>query len=139
MTYTLAPITISGYLRGQVYSKEIKSSTISTTINNIAEVLQAVDGTTTYMHRAYKRTWSLTWEMIIYSSSAPNYPLDTVASLRNFYTSMDSVNSSFVLTFEGIQYNVIPEPNSFELDLAATNVTLTNIPYYNVSFRLVEV
>lgn len=139
MTYTLAPITISGYLRGQVYSKEIKSSTISTTINNIAEVLQAVDGTTTYMHRAYKRTWNLTWEMIIYSSSAPNYPLDTVASLRNFYTGMDSVNSSFVLTFEGIKYNVIPEPNSFELDLAATNVTLTKIPYYNVSFRLVEV
>jgi hypothetical protein len=138
MTYKLTPITISGYKRGQVYFKELKSSSVSTTINNIGEVLQAVDGSTTYMHRSYKRTWSLSWNMIIFSSAAPNYPLDTVASLRDFFTSMDSVSSSYVFTFEDVQYKVIPEPNSFEVELSANNVMLTNVPYYNVSFRLVE-
>jgi hypothetical protein len=136
--YTLKPIFFSGSLSGAAFREEIKASEISTAINNVSEVLQAVDGTSTYMHRAYKRTWSISWTNIVYSGSA-GYPLSTVVKLRQIYESFASPLTSIKLGFEGYEYDVFFEPNSWQAGLTANTVSLTNKPYYNVSFRVVEI
>lgn len=138
MTYTITPIYLSGYLRGNIFYQNLKASSISTSITNVGEVLQAVDGSIHYLHRNYKRSWDAQWQMIVYSGSV-SYPLDTVVRLRDVYESFDSTLTSVVLRFEDKTYPVVPEPNSWTAELAANMVTMTNIPYYNVSFRLLEI
>jgi hypothetical protein len=138
MTYTIKPIYLSGYLRGNQFYQDLKSSSIGTTLNNVGEVLQAVDGSIHYLHRAYKRSWDVQWQMIIYSG-ASLYPLDTVVKLRAIVESFDSLETDMLLTFEEKKYKVIVDPNSWQADLAAVNVSMTSVPYYNVSFRLIEV
>lgn len=138
MTYTITPIYLSGYIRGNVFYQNLKASSIGTSITNVSELLQAVDGSVHYFHRNYKRSWDAQWQMIIYSGSAL-YPLDTVVRLRAVYEAFDSVTTSMVLNFEDKLYPVIPEPNSWRSELAANTVTMTKIPYYNVSFRLLEI
>jgi hypothetical protein len=138
MTYTIKPIYLSGYLRGNQFYQDLKSSSIGTTLNNVGEILQAVDGSIHYLHRAYKRSWDVQWQMIIYSG-APLYPLDTVVKLRAIVEAFDSLDTDILLTFEEKKYKVIVDPNSWQADLAAVNVSMTNVPYYNVSFRLIEV
>lgn len=137
MTYTIKPIYLSGYVRGNVFYQNLKASSIGTSITNVGEVLQAVDGSINYLHRAYKRSWDVQWQMIIYSGGV-DYPLDTVVKLRTVYESFDSATTDMLLMFEEKPYSVIVEPNSWRADLAANSVSLTNIPYYNVSFRLLE-
>lgn len=137
MTYTIKPIYLSGYVRGNVFYQNLKASSIGTSITNVGEVLQAVDGSINYLHRAYKRSWDVQWQMIIYSGGV-DYPLDTVVKLRTIYESFDSTTTDMLLMFEEKPYSVIVEPNSWRADLAANSVSLTNIPYYNVSFRLLE-
>jgi hypothetical protein len=138
MTYTIKPIYLSGYLRGDVFYQNLKASSISNAISNVGEILQSVDGSIHYLHRAYKRSWDVQWQMIIYSGS-PTYPLDTVVKLRTIVEAFDSLETDLLLVFEEKSYNVIVDPNSWQADLAANSVSMTNIPYYNVSFRLLEV
>jgi hypothetical protein len=136
-SYTIQPIYFSGSLSGAAFRQDLKASEITTTINNIAEVLQAVDGTSTYMHRAYKRVWSVSWTNIVYSGAA-GYPLATVMNLRGIYESFGSTLTSIKLGFEGYEYDVFFEPNSWQSGLTANTVSLTNKPYYTVSFRVIE-
>jgi hypothetical protein len=137
-SYTLQPIYLSGYLHGSAFHQDLKSTSIAAVINNVSEVLQAIDGTSTYLHRAYKTTWSLSWNIIVFSGSEA-YPLATVSKLRHLYQGFSSTNTSIVLGYEGKEYSVFFEPNSWQAELAATNVSMTKKPYYNVSFRLVEI
>lgn len=129
---------MSGYLSGIAFHQSLKATSISTAINNVAEVVQAVDGTNSYLHRAYKRTWSLSWNLIKYTASE-TYPLATVKKLQEIYTSFASVSTTVFLGVNSEEYLVFFEPNSWNAELAASNVTMTNIPYYNVSFRAVEI
>jgi hypothetical protein len=137
MTYQIQPIYLSGYLNNVAFYQNLKASSITNAVSNVGEVLQAVDGSLTYLHRAYKRSWDVQWQMIIYSGLA-TYPLDTVVNLRKIYESFSSLQTSVLLTFEDNQYPVIVEPNTWKAELAANNVSLTKVPYYNVSFRLLE-
>lgn len=137
MTYQIQPIFLSGYISGQAFYQNLKSSSINSSITNVGEVLQAIDGSINYLHRAYKRTWDLQWQMIIFSGAA-SYPLDTVVNLRRVYESFGSISTDMLLSFENKKYPVIAEPNSWRADLVANNVSLTKVPYYNVSFRLLE-
>lgn len=138
MTYTIQPIYLSGSLHGYGFYQDLKATSITTTMNNVSEVLQAVDGTNSYLHRSYKHVWNVTFNMIVYSGSA-GYPLATVANLRGIYQGFSSVSTSVIFCFESKQYPVFFEPGSWQAELASTTVTMTNKPYYNVSFRLVEI
>lgn len=139
MTYTIKAIYLSGSLHGTPFYQNLRATSISTTMNNISEVLQAVDGTNSYLHRAYKRAWNVTFNMIVYSSSSDTYPLATVEGLRDIYEGFSSVSTSIHFVFEQTRYRVFFEPNSWQAELAATTVSMTKQPYYNVSFRLVEI
>ncbi len=138
MSYTIQPIFLSGYIRGNSFYLDLKASSVNSTVSNVGEVLQAVDGSIHYLHRAYKRAWDFQWEMIVYSGSG-SYPLNTVVSLRSVFQAFDALDTDIVLNFENVKYNVIVEPNTWQAQLAANTISLTNVPYYNVAFRLIEV
>jgi hypothetical protein len=137
-TYTLPLITITGYINGVAFNQSIKPTSIKRAENNVGEKLQAVDGSVIYMHRSFKRAWDLTWDRIVFSGSL-SYPLNTVAGLRYIYTGVQYVNSEFWLTVDNQTFQIIPDPGSWSEDLSANSVSLTNKPYYNVTFRVVEI
>jgi hypothetical protein len=141
---TLNKILVSGYVQGTVYFSELKPSTMSYTVKNIAELIEAVDGTVNYMHRNYKGSWSTSWQLIPKSFNVP-VAINTVDQLREIYQSVQYTNTALWICFQNTQTGVIsstqiiPEPNSYSEELAATQVSLTNKPLYNVSMRFIEV
>ena len=137
-TYTLPSISISGYINGAAFYQSIKPTSINRVDNNIGEKLEAVDGSVTYMHRAFKRAWTLSWSNIVFSASA-GYPLNTVAGLKTIFTGVQYTNSAFWFNVDDLTFQMIPDPGSWSEDLSATSVSLTNKPYYNVTFKVVEV
>lgn len=136
-TYTINPIYVSGHINSQVFYMDLKASSVGRTITNIGEFFTAVDGSNSYLHRAYKHAWDLSWEYICYSG-AVNYPLATVQRLEQIYRSAEYAGTSLIFGMDLQEYPVLIEPNSWQANLAASAVSLTNKPYYNVSFRLVE-
>lgn len=136
-TYTINPIYVSGYINSQAFYMDLKASSVARSITNIGEFFTAVDGSNSYLHRAYKQSWDLSWEYICYSG-ATNYPLATVQRLEQLYRSAEYSGTSLVFGMDLQEYPVLVEPNSWQANLAASTVSLTNKPYYNVSFRLVE-
>lgn len=137
-TYTLPSITITGRLNGADFSQFIKPTSINRIENAVGEKLEAVDGSVTYMHRAFKRAWNLTWNNIVYSANS-GYPLNTVKDLKLLYAGIGYVDSEFWFCVDNNTFRVIPDPGSWTEDLSANTVSLTNKPYYNVSFKLVEI
>jgi hypothetical protein len=129
---------MSGYINGAAFYQSIKPTSINRVENNIGEKLEAVDGSVTYMHRAFKRAWTLSWSNIVYTASA-GYPLNTVAGLKTIFTGVQYANSAFWFNVDDLTFQMIPDPGSWTEDLTATTVSLTNKPYYNVSFKVVEV
>lgn len=91
-----------------------------------------------YLHRSFKEQWTVSWNLIRYNAPA-GYPLATVQKLKELYKSVALSGTSLVMGVEGQKYNVIPDPNSWSEQLSANEVSMTNVPYYTVSFRVVEV
>jgi hypothetical protein len=137
MTYTIQPIYMSGYINGQAFYYDLKSTSVGSSLQNVGDLVTAVDGSKTYLHRTYKRVWDLSWEYICYSGG-PAYPLATVLKLQELYTSAAYPNTQLVFGMDSQDFLVLVEPNSWQSTLASRSVSLTNVPYYNVSFRLVE-
>jgi len=137
-------VFISGYVEGAVYSAELKPSTMSFAVKNISELIEAVDGSVNYMHRNFKGSWSVSWQMIPKFTTSP-IALNTVDQIRTLYYSMGYANTALWLCFQSAEDNqitstqVIPEPNSYSEDLAASQVSLTNKPFYNVSIRFIQI
>jgi len=137
-------VFVSGYVQGQVYNVELKPSSMSFAVKNISELIEAVDGSVNYMHRNFKSSWSVSWNMIPKSTTSP-IALNTADQIRTLYYSMGYVDTALWLCFQSAEtqaitsFLVIPEPNSYSEDLSAAQVTLTNKPFYNVSLRLIQV
>lgn len=138
MTYTINPIYLSGYLGTTAFRTDLKATSVREAIANVGERLDAVDGAVSYMHRAYKRQWDVTWNLVIYSGSA-SYPLATVVGLKQIYTALALSGTAMVFGMDNAQYSVIPDMNSWSVDLQSNNVSLTSIPYYSVSFKVIEI
>ena len=137
MNYTIKPIYLSGYINGEAFYTDLKASSVNSALTNIGEFITAVDGSNSYLHRAYKHSWDLSWEYICYAGPS-GYPLATVSGLREIYQSAGYLNTSLTFGMDGEEYSVLVEPNSWQAALTANSVSLTNRPYYNVSFKLVE-
>lgn len=137
-------IFISGYVQGSVYQSDLKPSTMAYSVKNISELIEAVDGTVNYLHRNYKGSWSASWQLIPKTFNVP-VALNTVDQLRSLYQSAQYTNTALWICFQDAQTGainstqVIPEPNTYTEDIAATQVSLTNKPLYNVSMRFIEV
>ena len=136
-------VFVSGYVEGQVYNVELKPSSMSFSVKNISELIEAVDGSVNYMHRNFKGSWSVNWQMIPKSTTSPIL-LNTVDQIKTLYYSMGYINTALWLCFQSAETSeitsvmVIPEPNSYSEDLAASQVSLTNKPFYNVSIRFIQ-
>jgi|DEB3_MinimDraft_2_1074329.scaffolds.fasta_scaffold04897_2 hypothetical protein len=137
MTYELSPIYFSGYQGTTVFYMDAKASSFQKSTVTFGDKLEAVDGSVHYMHRSFKDQWTFTWNLIRYSAPE-GYPLATVEKLKTFYRSVALSGTSINLVIQGQTYNVIPDPNSWSEQLSANEVTLTNVPYYTVSFRVVQ-
>lgn len=138
MTYTINPIYLSGYLGTTAFRADLKATSVREAIANVGERLDAVDGAVSYLHRAYKRQWDVTWNLIIYSGSV-TYPLATVTKLRQIYTALALSGTQMVFGMDGAEYQVIPDMNSWSSDLQSNTVSLTSVPYYTVSFKVIEI
>ena len=138
MTYELSPIYFSGYIGTSGFYMDAKASNISKNTVTFGDKIEAVDGSVHYLHRAFKDQWTVSWTLIRYNAP-PNYPLATVEKLKNLYRSVALSGTSIVMGIEGQQYDVIPDPNTWTEQLSANEVSMTSIPYYTVSFKLVQV
>lgn len=138
MTYQLDPIYFSGYIGTSGFYMDAKASTIAKNTVTFGDKIEAVDGSVHYLHRSFKEQWTVSWNLIRYSAPT-NYPLATVQKLKELYRSVALSGTSLVLGIEGQKYNVIPDPNSWSEQLSANEVSMTNVPYYTVSFKVVEV
>lgn len=138
MTYQLDPIYFSGYIGTSGFYIDAKASSILKNTVTFGDKLEAVDGSVHYLHRSFKEQWTISWNLIRYSAPA-NYPLATVQKLKELYRSVASSGTSIVLSVQGQQYNVIPDPNSWSEQLSANEVSMTSVPYYTVSFKVIEV
>jgi len=138
MTYTINPIYLSGYLGTSAFRTDLKATSVREAIANVGERLDAVDGAVSYLHRAYKRQWDIMWDLVIYSGSV-TYPLATVLGLKRVYTALALSGTAMVFGMDGLEYQVIPDMNTWSAELRANNVSLTSIPYYSVSFKVIEI
>lgn len=136
-------VFVSGYVQGEVYNVELKPSSMSFSVKNISELIEAVDGSVNYMHRNFKGNWSVSWQMIPKSTTSPIL-LNTVDQIKTLYYSVGYINTALWLCFQSVEtsqitsFMVIPEPNSYSEELSAMQVSLTNKPFYNVSVRLIQ-
>jgi hypothetical protein len=137
-------IYISGTVDTTLYITELRPSSVSSSVKNIAELIEAVDGSVNYLHRNFKNSWNLSWQLIPKSTTSP-IAINTVEQLKTFYYATQYTGTVLWLCFESretgaiTKFNVIPEPNTYSEELAANQVTLTNRAFYNVSFRLIEI
>lgn len=138
MTYELDPIYFSGYIGASGFYMDAKASTIAKNTVTFGDKIEAVDGSVHYLHRSFKEQWTVSWNLIRYNAPA-NYPLATVQKLKELYKSVALSGTSIILGIEGQKYNVIPDPNSWSEQLSANEVSMTKVPYYTVSFRVVEI
>lgn len=138
MTYTINPIYLSGYLGTAAFRTDLKATSVREAIANVGERLDAVDGAVSYLHRTYKRQWDVMWDLVIYSGSV-TYPLATVLGLKRVYTALALSGTAMVFGMDGVEYRVIPDMNTWSAELRANNVSLTSIPYYSVSFKVIEI
>lgn len=125
----MAPITISGYLANNTtpFNYELKPSSVNMTIKNIGEDVTAMDGTNHRFHRNYKREFKLTFT---------NVKDEVATQIQTIFT----VPNQFVFSnIDGTSYIVYTEANSFEKNLAATNVSLRGVKVYEVSIGICEV
>lgn len=114
-------------MSGNPFYYELKPSSIDTSIKNIGDDIQAIDGTTNRFHRAYKTEVSFTFDKV----------RETVANqLETIFTA----TTEFVYTdIRGTTYNVYTTKDSFSKSLAASNVSLQGVRLYDVKIGLTEI
>lgn len=123
----MAAITISGTVGGDPFYYELRPSSIDTSIKNIGDDIQAIDGTTNRFHRAYKIEVSLTFDKVREA---------TADQLETIFTA----TTEFVYTdIRGITYNVYTTKDSFSKNLAASNVSLQGVRLYDVKIGFTEI
>lgn len=124
----MAAITISGYLTGgAMFSYEIRPTSIETSIKNIGEDIQAIDGTNRRFHRNYKREFSLTFDKVKES---------VVTELETIFTTPDEF---IYKDISGNSYLVYTQKDSFSKSLSASNVSLQGVKVYDVKIGVCEV
>jgi hypothetical protein len=62
-----------------------------------------------------------------------------VLGLKRVYTALALSGTAMVFGMDGVEYQVIPDMNTWSAELRANNVSLTSIPYYSVSFKVIEI
>ena len=77
-------IYISGTVDTTLYITELRPSSVSSSVKNIAELIEAVDGSVNYLHRNFKNSWNLSWQLIPKSTTSP-IAINTVEQLKTFY------------------------------------------------------
>lgn len=80
----MAPVTLNGT---QVYPSNIEQTT-----DRIGTAIEAANGARRFAHRAYKRTWTITWEAI---PEADRATVRTIAALTSTFTFQDETGTSF--------------------------------------------
>lgn len=125
----MAKISISGYLTDgtTAFDYEINPNSIETSVKNIGEDIQSIDGTNHRFFRGYKREFKLTFT---------NVKTEVVDKL---YTVFTTPNEFIFKDYSGTSYKVYTALDSFSKNLEATNVSLQKVPVYTVSIGLNEV
>jgi hypothetical protein len=100
-------------------------TTIETEDERIAETQRMLGGAMRLWHRAFKKKWSLHWERV---------PEVTVSGIRTAYRKTTSVP---YVDQDSITYTVIT--TTFKESLAAEDISLPGVYYYNIDFGLEEV
>jgi hypothetical protein len=121
-------IRVSGiYDVGGNFNYEIRPSDISKGLRFIGEDMRAIDGTNNRFKRALKKSWKFSFNGILKETTEV---LDLVFLGASEFVYTDEDNQS---------YTVFTDINSYNKQLSATNVSLSNVVRYNLSFNLEEV
>lgn len=125
----MAAITISGYLTNNTtpFSYEIKPTSVETSIKNVGEDIQAIDGTNRRFHRNYKREFTFSFDKVRESVVTQ---LETIFTTPNEFIYKDIDNNSYV---------VYTAKDSFNKTLNAANVSLRGVKVYDVKIGVNEV
>jgi hypothetical protein len=124
----MAAISISGYLTGgAMFSYELKPTSVETSIKNIGEDVQAIDGTNRRFHRNYKREFTISFDKVRQA---------VVTQLETIFTTPDE----FIFKdIQGNSYLVYTQKDSFSKSLHASNVSLQGVIVYDVKIGVCEV
>jgi hypothetical protein len=124
----MAAITISGYLSGgSAFNYEIRPNSVETSIKNIGEDLQAIDGTNRRFHRNYKREFSFSFDKV---------KQEVVTKLETIFTTPDEF---IYKDIDGNSFLVYTKKDSFTKTLSADSVSLRGIKVYDVKIGICEV
>jgi hypothetical protein len=124
----MAPIAISGYLTGgAAFSYELRPTSVETSIKNIGEDVQAIDGTNRRFHRNYKREFTLSFDKV---------KQDVATQLETIFT---TPNEFIFKDIQGNSYLVYTQQDSFSKSLHASNVSLRGVIVYDVKIGVNEV
>ncbi len=124
----MAPITISGYLTGGAeFSYELRPTSVETSIKNIGEDIQAIDGTNRRFHRNYKREFTLSFDKV---------KQDVATQIETIFT---TPNEFIFKDIQGNSYLVYTQQDSFSKSLHASNVSLRGVIVYDVKIGVCEV